>query len=137
MRPESQREWLYVVRGLPDEALLVAAEYALVTARRGRLEEKAEKGSRSAKAAVRLLDEPVRLISTIQIAITLFGIALGAIGEPLVSELLDGLPRTLSFILAFVVLTYIAAAFGGSSLRVSTDKRISTCERIIPDRCSV
>jgi len=28
MRPESQREWLYVVRGLPDEALLVAAEYA-------------------------------------------------------------------------------------------------------------
>ena len=28
MRAESQREWLYVVRGLPDEALLVAAEYA-------------------------------------------------------------------------------------------------------------
>ena len=28
MRPESQREWLYIVRGLPDEALLVAAEYA-------------------------------------------------------------------------------------------------------------
>ncbi|MDH5247053.1 MAG: lytic transglycosylase domain-containing protein, partial [Betaproteobacteria bacterium] len=28
MRPESQREWYYVVRGLPDEALLVAAEYA-------------------------------------------------------------------------------------------------------------
>lgn len=28
MRAESQREWLYVVRGLPDEALLLAAEYA-------------------------------------------------------------------------------------------------------------
>jgi len=28
MRPESQREWLYVVRGLPDQALLMAAEYA-------------------------------------------------------------------------------------------------------------
>ena len=28
MRPESQREWLYVVRGLPDDALLLAAEYA-------------------------------------------------------------------------------------------------------------
>ena len=28
MRPESQREWLYVVRGLPDEALLLAADYA-------------------------------------------------------------------------------------------------------------
>ena len=28
MRPESQREWIYVVRGLPDDALLLAAEYA-------------------------------------------------------------------------------------------------------------
>ena len=28
MRPESQREWLYVVRGLSDDALLLAAEYA-------------------------------------------------------------------------------------------------------------
>jgi soluble lytic murein transglycosylase len=28
MRAESQREWVYVVRGLPDEALLLAAEYA-------------------------------------------------------------------------------------------------------------
>ncbi len=28
MRSESQREWLYSVRGLPDEALLLAAEYA-------------------------------------------------------------------------------------------------------------
>jgi len=28
MRVESQREWLYVVRGLPDEGLLLAADYA-------------------------------------------------------------------------------------------------------------
>ena len=28
MRPESLREWQYVVRGLPDETLLMAAEYA-------------------------------------------------------------------------------------------------------------
>jgi len=28
MRSDSQREWLYVVRGLPDDALLLAAEYA-------------------------------------------------------------------------------------------------------------
>jgi soluble lytic murein transglycosylase len=28
MRPESQREWLQVVRGLPDDGLLLAAEYA-------------------------------------------------------------------------------------------------------------
>ncbi|MEO8674992.1 MAG: transglycosylase SLT domain-containing protein [Casimicrobiaceae bacterium] len=28
MRPESQREWLYVVRGRDDESLLIAADYA-------------------------------------------------------------------------------------------------------------
>ncbi len=28
MKPESQREWLFVVRGQPDEALLLAADYA-------------------------------------------------------------------------------------------------------------
>jgi soluble lytic murein transglycosylase len=28
MRVESQREWLYIVRGLPDEGLLLAADYA-------------------------------------------------------------------------------------------------------------
>lgn len=101
-----------VVLLVVGNAVFVAAEYALVTARRPRLEERAARGSRAARVAVRLLDDPVRLISTIQIAITLFGIALGAVGEPLVAELLDGVPRSLAFIIAFVVLTYIAAAFG-------------------------
>jgi CBS domain containing-hemolysin-like protein len=69
-------------------AIFVAAEYALVTARRHRLEERAEHGGRSARIALRLMDEPVRLISTVQIAITVFGIALGGIGEPLVGRYL-------------------------------------------------
>ena len=93
-------------------AIFVAAEYALVTARRGRLEERAERGGRSARTALRLMDDPVRLISTVQIAITVFGIALGAVGEQLVSQYLDFLPRSLAFILAFVVLTYLSVAFG-------------------------
>ena len=93
-------------------AIFVAAEYALVTARRSRLEERAERGGRAARAALRLMDDPVRLISTVQIAITVFGIALGAVGEPLVSQYLDFLPTTLAFILAFAVLTYLSVAFG-------------------------
>lgn len=101
-----------VVLLIVANAVFVAAEYALVTARRSRLEERADGGSRSARAAVKLLDEPVRLISTIQIAITLFGIALGAVGEPLIRELVPGLPRSLTFVIAFVVLTYVSAAFG-------------------------
>jgi CBS domain containing-hemolysin-like protein len=65
-------------------AVFVAAEYALVTGRRSRLEERAARGRRGARTALRLMDDPVRFISTIQVGITVFAILLGAIGEPLV-----------------------------------------------------
>jgi putative hemolysin len=93
-------------------AVFVAAEYALVTARRTRLEERGADGSRSARTALRLMDEPVRFISTVQVGITVFGIALGAIGEPLISELFDFLPRGVSFAIAFAVLTYLSVTLG-------------------------
>ena len=72
-------------------AVFVAAEYALVTARRTRLEERAQAGSRSARTALALMDEPVRFISTVQVGITVSGILLGAIGEPLLSGYFDPL----------------------------------------------
>jgi putative hemolysin len=93
-------------------AVFVAAEYALVTARRSRLEERAEKGSRPARTALRLMDDPVRFISTVQVAITVFGIALGAIGEPLISGMIHWLPRGVAFAIAFVLLTYLSVTLG-------------------------
>ena len=83
-------------------AIFVAAEYALVTARRSRLEPRAEGGSRGRRSALRLMDEPVRFISTVQVGITIFGIMLGAIGEPLVSIWFDGIPGWLAFAIAFL-----------------------------------
>jgi putative hemolysin len=94
-------------------AVFVAAEYALVTARRTRLETMADGGSRSARTALRLLDDPVRFISTIQVGITVFGILLGAIGEPLLSSYFEGvLSREVSFILSFLILTYLSVVLG-------------------------
>jgi len=93
-------------------AIFVAAEYALVTARRSRLEERVERGSRSAQTALRLMDEPVRFISTVQVGITVFGIALGAVGEPLVSRYFDFLPRGVAFAISFAVLTYLSVVLG-------------------------
>ena len=75
-------------------AVFVAAEYALVTARRTRLEPEAAAGSRRARAALDLMDDPVKFISTVQIGITVFGIALGAVGQPLLSDYFDGRSRT-------------------------------------------
>jgi putative hemolysin len=94
-------------------AIFVAAEYALVTVRRLRLEERAGEGSRSAQTALRLLDQPIRFISTIQLGITIFSIAIGAVGEPLVAHFFEGwLGRGVAFAIAFVILTYLSVVLG-------------------------
>jgi putative hemolysin len=94
-------------------ALFVAAEYALVTARRTRLEELAKRGNRRARTALGLLDEPVRFISTVQVGITVFGILLGALGEPLLSDFFgDWVSRGVAFFLSFLILTYLSVVLG-------------------------
>jgi putative hemolysin len=57
--------------------LLASAELALVSARRSRLKALAEAGHRGAKAALTLLDDPTRLLSSVQVGITLVGILTG------------------------------------------------------------
>ena len=94
-------------------AVFVAAEYALITARRARLEERALKGNRGAKAALRLMDEPVRFISSTQLGITIFAILVGAIGEPLISGLMEPpLSNTVAFVVSFALLTYFSVVLG-------------------------
>jgi putative hemolysin len=94
-------------------AIFVAAEYALVTARRSRLEERALRGGRGARTALRLMDDPVRFISTVQVGITISAILLGAIGEPLLSGLMEPpLSNTVAFLIAFAILTYLSVVLG-------------------------
>ncbi len=95
-------------------AFFVAAEYALVTARRARLMELAHNGNRRARVALRIMDSPVRFIGTVQLGITAFSIALGAVGEPLVEHWVDDplLSHTVAFVLAFAVVTYLHVTLG-------------------------
>ncbi len=105
-------------------AFFVAAEYGLVTVRRTRMQELDAQGSRSARRVLRLLEQPPRFISAIQLGVTLSSLALGAIGEPVVSRILerplDLLPEgwhtsvatTVSVILAFTILSYFHVVMG-------------------------
>src|SRR5919108_4888650 len=95
-------------------AFFVAAEYALVTARRARLMELAHTGSRRARVALRIMDSPVRFIGTVQLGITVFSIALGAVGEPLVEHWIDDPigSATVAFLLAFAFVTYLHVTLG-------------------------
>ena len=94
-------------------AYFVIGEYSVVTARRGVLAARAHEGSRTAAAALKLMDEPVRVISTVQVGITSVGILTGALGEPLVRDILgDGIPTWLGFLISFGIVTYLTVVFG-------------------------
>lgn len=58
--------------------LLAMSELAVVSSRRSRLDQLASQGSRGARAALLLIDDPSRFLSTVQIGITLVGIVAGA-----------------------------------------------------------
>jgi putative hemolysin len=60
--------------------ILAMSELAIVSSRRSRLDTMAASGSRGARVALELIDDPSRFLSTVQIGITLVGIVAGALG---------------------------------------------------------
>ena len=111
-------------------AIFVAAEYALVTARRNRLQELADAGRAGAKHALELMDNPVRFISTVQVGITVAGIAMGAIGQPLVSHWFNFVQSdTVAFLIAFLFLTFLSVSLGElvpKSIALQRAERLAT-----------
>jgi putative hemolysin len=57
--------------------LFAMAELSLFSSRATRLRQLAKEGSRGARAALRLLDDPTRFLSTVQVYITLIGVLAG------------------------------------------------------------
>ncbi len=70
-------------------AFFVAAEYALVGTRRSRIEALAKRGSRGAQAVLAALDDLPRYVAGVQTAITLLGIGIGALLEPVLSSAVE------------------------------------------------
>lgn len=71
--------------------IFVAAEYALVGARRGRIESMGRRGKKHAKGLAKALEDISPYVAATQIGITMLGIAIGSFTEPYVSGLLSGL----------------------------------------------
>ena len=92
---------------LVGNAFFVAAEFALVAAKRHRLEEAAARGSRAARAAVAGVRQLSLMLAGAQLGITLCTLALGALAEPAVAHVIDpllravGLPEQVSYGIAF------------------------------------
>jgi putative hemolysin len=62
------------------------AEMAIVSARKVRLQQRAEEGNKGAEAALVLARHPTRFLSTVQTGITLIGILSGAFGGATIAE---------------------------------------------------
>ncbi len=101
-----------VVALVAMNAFFVAAEFALVGARRTRLEEQAQAGDRKARLAFNAVQHLDRYISATQLGITLASLGLGWVGKPALAGLLDwmfgGLPPSLEFLASHTAAVAIA-----------------------------
>jgi putative hemolysin len=102
--------------------LFAMAELAVVSSRRTRLEQLAEEGSRGARAALRLLDDPTRFLSAVQIGITLIGVLAGVysgvtFAEPLGRwlsrwSLIAPWAETGAYVVVVIGVTYLSVVLG-------------------------
>jgi magnesium and cobalt exporter, CNNM family len=91
----------------------VAAEYALVTARRTRIQELAQKGSRRARAVLRIVADPPRFIAAMQLGVTGTSLAIGALGEQALARVFDPiLASVIAFAFAFLIITFLHVVVG-------------------------
>ena len=91
----------------------VAAEYSLVTVRRTRLKELADEGSRPARSVMKITSDPPHFIAAMQLGVTLTSLAIGAIGEAVLSELFGiYLGTFFAVLLAFLIITFMHVVVG-------------------------
>jgi CBS domain containing-hemolysin-like protein len=104
-------------------AFFVAAEFALVRVRDTQLQPLANRGSRRAALARHIIHHIDAYLSTSQLGITLCGLGMGALVEPLFSELLEPLfatmgvasievRRTSAFLVGFGINAFVLIAIG-------------------------
>ena len=79
-------EILIVVILIILNGLFSMTELAIINARKGLLEEKAEAGNRGARMAIKLAEDPNEMFSTIQIGITLISIVTGLYSGAIFSD---------------------------------------------------
>jgi CBS domain containing-hemolysin-like protein len=117
----------------------VAAEFALVRARRSRIEEMAQEGQAGARIALTELEEITEYLSACQLGITLASIGIGFLGEPAIAQLVEpafgglshGVAAAISIFIAYVLVTVIHITVGEQVPKVIAIQRADgTVKRI-------
>jgi putative hemolysin len=102
--------------------LFAMSEMAIVAARKSRLQERAERGSRSARLALQLANAPNEFLSTVQIGITVVGTLASAVGGATIAAGLaaefDRYPfiaphgETVSLAIVVVLISFVSLIIG-------------------------
>ncbi|HEY0598734.1 hemolysin family protein [Brevundimonas sp.] len=103
--------------------LFSMTELAVVSSRKSKLQSRAERGDRGARAALKLAEEPTHFLSAVQVGITLIGIAAGAYGQASIAGELtrilnDAFPafghwnQIASTALVIIFITYVSVIVG-------------------------
>lgn len=103
--------------------MFAMTELAVVSSKKSKLQARAERGDRGARAALKLSEEPTQFLSAVQVGITLIGILAGAYGQASIAGELDRILETSFPVLApysqiiatavvVVFITYISLIVG-------------------------
>lgn len=103
--------------------LFAMTELAVVSSRRSKLQSRAERGDKGARAALKLSEDPTHFLSAVQVGITLIGILAGAYGQATIAGELDKLltaafpalqayTQIFSTALVVICITYVSLIVG-------------------------
>ena len=101
----------------------VGAEFALIAARRSKIEQLAAEGSKRAIVALRSVKELSLMLAGAQLGITMASLGLGAVAEPAVAHLIEGgldsivalspgAIHTISFVIALTIVVFFHMVIG-------------------------
>jgi CBS domain containing-hemolysin-like protein len=107
---------------LLGNAFFVGAEFAVMTARRSRLEPLAAAGNKRAKVSLEALEHVASLLATAQLGITLCSVGLGAVAEQALHEMIgprllalglsESLSRPIALVVALLIVAYLHVVIG-------------------------
>jgi putative hemolysin len=98
------------------------SEFAVISAKRAILHQRAENGDESSRIALEMAEDPTRFLSTIQVGITLVGILAGAFGGATIAAEIAGQLEAVAFlapyseaigiVIVVLLITYLTLVFG-------------------------
>lgn len=112
--------WLAIL--LLINGFFVAAEFAVISARRSQIEPRAEAGGRAARSTIYAMEHATMMLATSQLGITVCSLLILNVSEPAIHQLLasplalthwpEEVVGTISFVVALVVVSFLHVVIG-------------------------